>query len=183
VDHRDQQTGENTAMRKLICKDTIHKRVQEIGEEISAHYQQKPFTCLIILKGSTVFAADLIRAVRSDHMDIDFIRLSSYCGTQSTGKVEMLLGELEKFRGRNLLVVEDIVDTGNTLTFFLEKLWQVKPESIKICSLLEKKEINKGRVKIDFLGFDIKNEFVIGYGLDMNERFRNLPDIMVYEGE
>lgn len=169
-------------MRKLICRDTIHKRVQEIGKQISDHYQNRPFTCLIILKGSTVFAADLIRAITSEFMDIDFIRLSSYCGTHSTGKVEMLMGELEKFRGRELLVVEDIVDTGTTLSFFLEKLNEINPSSIKICSLLEKKEINKGRVKIDFLGFDIKNEFVIGYGLDMNERFRNLPDIMVYEG-
>lgn len=169
-------------MRKLICRDTIHRRVQEIGAQISEHYQDRPFTCLIILKGSTVFAADLIRAITSEFMDIDFIRLSSYCGTQSTGKVEMLMGELEKFRGRELLVVEDIVDTGTTLSFFLEKLNEIKPASVKICSLLEKKEINKGRVKIDFLGFDIKNEFVIGYGLDMNERFRNLPDIMVYEG-
>lgn len=169
-------------MRKLICKDTIHKRVQEIGAQISEYYKDRPFTCLIILKGSTVFAADLIRAIKSDLMDIDFIRLSSYCGTHSTGKVEMLMGELEKFRGRELLVVEDIVDTGTTLSFFIGKLKEAGPESVKICSLLEKKEINNGRVKIDFLGFDIKNEFVIGYGLDLNEKFRNLPDIMIYEG-
>jgi hypoxanthine phosphoribosyltransferase len=169
-------------MRKLICKDTIHKRVQELGAEITAHYGKRPFTCLIILKGSTIFAADLIRAIQSEVMDIDFIRLSSYSGTKSTGNVQMLMGELEKFKGRELLVVEDIVDTGNTLSFFLEKLNEIKPLSVKTCSLLEKKEINRGRVKVDFLGFDIKNEFVIGYGLDMNEKFRNLPDIMVYEG-
>lgn len=182
MDDGNKQTGEYHPMRKLICKDTIHKRVQELGNEITSFYGNKDFTCLIILKGSTIFAADLIRAIRSDVMDIDFIRLSSYSGTQSTGNVEMLMGELEKFKGINLLVVEDIVDTGNTLTFFLEKLKAVSPASVKICSLLEKKEINKGRVKVDFLGFDIKDEFVIGYGLDMNERFRNLPDIMVYEG-
>jgi len=182
MDDGNKQTGEFILMRKLICKDTIHKRVQELGAEITDHYGDRPFTCLIILKGSTIFAADLIRAIKSDVMDIDFIRLSSYCGTKSTGNVQMLMGELEKFKDRELLVVEDIVDTGNTLSFFLEKLNEIKPLSVKICSLLEKKEINKGRVKVDFLGFDIKNEFVIGYGLDMDEKFRNLPDIMVYEG-
>ena len=170
-------------MKKLICKHTIHDRVQELGKEITTFYEGKHFTCLIILKGSTIFAADLIRAIDSDKMDIDFIRLSSYSGTESTGNVEMLMGELEKFKGRHLLVVEDIVDTGNTLSFFLGKMQEVKPESVKICSLLEKKEINKGRVTVDFLGFDIKNEFVIGYGLDLDEKYRNLPDIMIYEGD
>jgi hypoxanthine phosphoribosyltransferase len=182
VDDGNKQAGEYYQMRKLICKDTIHKRVQELGAEITSFYGELDFTCLIILKGSTIFAADLIRAIKSETMDIDFIRLSSYCGTKSTGNVEMLMGELEKFKERHLLVVEDIVDTGATLSFFLKKLDEVSPASVKICSLLEKKEINKGRVKVDFLGFDIKNEFVIGYGLDMNEKFRNLPDIMVYEG-
>jgi len=170
-------------MKKLICKHTIHDRVQELGKEITEYYKGKHFTCLIILKGSTIFAADLIRAIDSDKMDIDFIRLSSYSGTESTGNVEMLMGELEKFTDRNLLVVEDIVDTGNTLSFFLGKMQEIKPKSVKICSLLEKKEINKGRVPVDFLGFDIKNEFVIGYGLDLDEKYRNLPDIMIYEGD
>ncbi|MGI6394424.1 MAG: hypoxanthine phosphoribosyltransferase [bacterium] len=168
-------------MRKLIGREEIHKRVQELGKEITSFYQERPFTCLIILKGSIVFAADLIRAITSENLVIDFVRLSSYRGTKSTGNVQMLLGELEKFRGKELLIVEDIVDTGSTLTFFLEKLKEVSPSSVKICSLLEKKEINRGKIKVDFLGFDIKDEFVIGYGLDLNEKFRNLPDIMVYE--
>jgi hypoxanthine phosphoribosyltransferase len=170
-------------MRLLICRETIKKRVEELGKDISRHYGDKPFTCLIILKGSTIFAADLIRSINSEDMDIDFVRLSSYCGTSSTGKVEMNMCDLDKFKDRHLLVVEDIVDTGNTLTHFMKLLEKIGPASVKICSLLEKKEINQGKVKVDFLGFDIKNEFVIGYGLDMNERFRNLPDIMIYEGE
>ncbi len=170
-------------MRLLICRETIKKRVEELGKEISGHYGDRSFTCLIILKGSIVFAADLIRSIVSKNMDIDFVRLSSYCGTNSTGKVSMSMGSLDKFKGRHILVVEDIVDTGNTLTHFIKALESAAPASVKICSLLEKKEINQGKVKIDFLGFDIKNEFVIGYGLDMDERFRNLPDIMIYEGE
>jgi hypoxanthine phosphoribosyltransferase len=170
-------------MKLLICRETIKKRVEELGKDISRHYGDKPFTCLIILKGSTIFAADLIRSITSEDMDIDFVRLSSYAGTSSTGKVDMSMGDLDKFKDRHLLVVEDIVDTGNTLTHFMKDLEKIGPASVKICSLLEKKEINQGKVKIDFLGFDIKNEFVIGYGLDMNERFRNLPDIMIYEGE
>ena len=92
-------------------------------------------------------------------------------------------GDLARFEGRNLLIVEDIVETGTTLSFFLKELEKVNPKSVKICSLFEKKEVNKGRVKVDYLGFNIGNEFIVGYGLDLDQKYRNLPDIEIYEGE
>ena len=168
-------------MRTLISAEELKKRVQELGKQITEDYEGKDFTFLIILKGSTLFGADLFREIKSHRVELDCIRLSSYHGTKSTGTVAMDSGELKRFEGRNLLIVEDIVDTGTTLSFFLKELEKVHPESVKICSLFEKKEVNKGRVKVDYLGFEIKNEFIVGYGLDLDQKYRNLPDIEIFE--
>ncbi|MBP5202189.1 hypoxanthine phosphoribosyltransferase, partial [bacterium] len=145
-------------MRTLISAEELKKRVQELGKQITEDYEGKDFTFLIILKGSTLFGADLFREIKSHRVELDCIRLSSYHGTKSTGSVSMDQGELARFEGRNLLIVEDIVDTGTTLSFFLKELEKVHPESVKICSLFEKKAVNRGRVKVDYLGFDIRNE-------------------------
>jgi len=168
-------------MRTLISAEELKKRVQELGKQITEDYEGKDFTFLIILKGSTLFGADLFREIKSHRVELDCIRLSSYHGTKSTGTVSMDQGELKRFEGRNLLIVEDIVDTGTTLSFFLKELEKVHPESVKICSLFEKKEVNRGRVKVDYLGFDIRNEFIVGYGLDLDQKYRNLPDIEIFE--
>ena len=168
-------------MRTLISAEELKKRVVELGKQITEDYAGKEFTFLIILKGSTVFGADLFREIKSNRVELDCIRLSSYKGTKSTGTVAMDSGELARFEGRNLLIVEDIVDTGTTLSVFLKELEKIKPESVKICSLFEKKEVNRGRVKVDYLGFEIKNEFIVGYGLDLDQKYRNLPDIEIYE--
>ncbi|MBP5436289.1 hypoxanthine phosphoribosyltransferase [bacterium] len=168
-------------MKTLISEEQIRQRVKELGAEISEAYRGIPFTCVVILKGSIIFGADLVRSIDSDQLEFDFVRLSSYCGKKSTGNVQMLMGELAKYEGKHLLLVEDVVDTGTTLTFFMEKLREVHPASVKICSLLEKKMINQGKVKIDFLGFDIPNEFIVGYGLDYNEKMRNIPCIKILD--
>ena len=168
-------------MRTLISAEELKARVKELGREITKDYEGKEFTFLIILKGSTLFGADLFREIKSNRVELDCIRLSSYKGTRSSGSVSMDQGELTRFEGRNLLIVEDIVDTGTTLSFFLKELEKVHPESVKICSLFEKKEVNRGRVKVDYLGFDIRNEFIVGYGLDLDQKYRNLPDIEIFE--
>lgn len=168
-------------MSILISEDKIKARVKELGREISEHYKGVPFTFLVVLKGAVIFGSDLFREIKSDLVEIDFVRLSSYSGTHSTGNVEMS-DELSKFKGKNLLVVEDIVDTGNTLSFFLKKLEEAGVASAEVAALFEKKEVNRGKVKVDYLGFDIGNEFIIGYGLDYNQKYRNLPDIEIYEG-
>ena len=168
-------------MKTLLTKQQIKKQIEILGKEISDYYKNDSFICLVVLKGSFIFASDLVREISSTNCTMDFIRLSSYRGKQSSGNVKMLMGELEKYKDKNLLVIEDIVDTGLTLSFFLEKLKEVKVKSVKVCSLLEKKEINQGKVKIDFLGFDIPNKFVIGYGLDFDEKYRNLPEIVIFD--
>lgn len=170
-------------MRTLISAEELKKRVRELGKQITEDYAGKEFTFLLVLKGSTIFGADLFREIKSHKVELDCIRLSSYHGTKSSGSVSMDQGDLACFEGRNLLIVEDIVDTGTTLSFFIKELEKVHPESVKVCSLFEKKEVNRGKVKVDYCGFDIGNEFIIGYGLDYNQKYRNLPDIEIYEGE
>ncbi len=167
-------------MRELITRSQINERVVELGREITAHYNGVPFTCLVILKGSFIFAADLVREIETENISIEFVQLSSYKGTKSTGKVDFVNAELERFKEKHILIVEDIVDSGLTLSIFAESLNQIHPKSVKICSLLEKNEVNKGRVKIDFLGFQIPDKFVVGYGLDFDEKFRNMPYIGIF---
>jgi hypoxanthine phosphoribosyltransferase len=151
-----------------------------MGEEIRKCYEGTPLVALVILKGSFIFSADLLRAVDKEDLEVDFIQLSSYRGTKSCGKVEMLMGEVSKYKNKHILILEDIVDTGLTLHTFIGYMKEAGVASVKVCSLLEKSEINKGRVAIDFLGFDIPNKFVIGYGLDLDEKYRNIPDVLIY---
>ena len=170
-------------MKTLISAEKLKKRVRELGKQITGDYAGKEFTFLIVLKGASVFGIDLFREIKSNSVEIDFIRLSSYKGTKSTGNVAMESNELTRFKGKNILIVEDIVETGNTLSFFCKELEKAGAGRVKICSLFEKKEVNRGKVKVDYCGFDIGNEFIIGYGLDYNQKYRNLPDIEIYEGE
>ena len=170
-------------MKTLISAEELKKRVRELGKQITEDYAGKEFMFLIVLKGASVFGTDLFREIKSNSVEIDFIRLSSYKGTKSTGNVSMESSELARFKGKNILIVEDIVETGNTLSFFCKELEKAGAGQVKICSLFEKKEVNLGKVKVDYCGFDIGNEFIIGYGLDYNQKYRNLPDIEIYEGE
>jgi len=167
-------------LKVLISEDDIAKRVQELGREISNSYVDRELLVLVVLKGSFIFAADLVRAIEKEII-VDFIQLSSYSGTTSTGSVDMLMGDLTKFKDKNILIVEDIVDTGLTLSSFIKDLNRAGVKSYAVCSFLEKSEINAGKVKIDFLGFDISDQFVVGYGLDCDQKFRNISDVMVYQ--
>ena len=164
-------------MKVLIDRKKIARRVKELGREIDSLYKQKEFTVVVVLKGAFVFAADLIREIKSDKLTVEFVKLRSYSGTKS-GKLNLKFADFERFRGKELLIIEDIVDTGKTLSVLVGKLKKIA-KSVKICSLFEKSVVNKGRVKIDFLGFDIPKRFVLGYGLDVDEKFRNLPDIVI----
>jgi len=167
-------------MKVLLSKDEISKRVKELGSEIKESYGDEHITCVVVLKGSFIFASDLVREIESNNISIEFVQLSSYRGMNSTGEVDMLMGDLQIFKSKNVLIVEDIVDTGLTLSFFMELLNKVGVNSMKVCSLLEKYEIHQGKIGIDFLGFKIPDKFVIGYGLDYDEKYRNLPYIGVF---
>ncbi len=167
----------------LISKEEIAQKVEEIGKKISADYKNKNPLLVGVLKGAWVFLADLVR-----HIDIpitcDFLQVSSYnSGTETTGVVKIISDLTSPIEGRDVIIVEDIVDTGLTLQYLIEMLELRKPNSLKICALLDKPARHRVEIKIDYLGFTIPNKFVVGYGIDFDEKFRNLPYIGYIEFE
>ena len=159
--------------------DTIARRVRQLGEEITEAYDNGPLTVVVILKGSFVFAADLIRHIDLP-LSVDFMGLSSYgAETQSSGVVRITQDLSQPIEGRHVLVVEDIIDTGLTMKYLLGNLATRRPKSTKVCALLHKPARAEHAIDIDYLGFTIPDAFVVGYGLDYAERYRNLPFIGV----
>ncbi len=170
-------------LETFISREQIQKRVSELGEEIGKDFEpDRPLIVISILSGSFLFTADLIREINISKINVQFIKLSSYeGGTTSTGKVlkEFDLGfDIE---GKNVLIVEDIVDTGLTFSYLIEDLKKRNPAKMRFASLLHKEECTKHPVKIDYMGFCIENKFVVGYGLDYEGHYRNLPYIGVLE--
>ena len=167
----------------LIGKEEIAAKVRQIGQALSREYEGLSPVMICVLKGSVVFYADLVRC-----MDIpirmDFISASSYGrGTGSSGEVRLIKDLDESIEGRHAVVVEDILDTGLTLHYLTDMLRSRKPASLKICTLLDKPERRRVTIEADWRGFTIPNEFVVGYGLDFAEQYRNLPDICVLKPE
>ncbi len=167
--------------RVLIGSDDIQRRVAEIGREISVDYRDTQPILVSILKGGVVFLADLMRRISVPH-EIDFMSISSYQGKQTTGVVKINMDLKGPITDRDVIIVEDIVDTGHTLDYLQEILQARRPRSVKVCALLNKVDAREKDVTVDYIGFDIPNEFVIGYGLDYDEKYRNLPFIAVMRG-
>lgn len=162
-----------------ISKAKIQERIQELAAQIGQDYKDKDPLFLGILNGAFIFLGDLAKEVTIP-VNFSFVKYSSYHATQSTGKVKELIGLGEGLEGRNIIVVEDIVDTGLTMKYLVEELEAQKPASISIATLLLKKEaLQYDKLPLDYVGFEIKNEFVLGYGMDYNEYGRNLPEIYV----
>lgn len=167
----------------LLTKEQIAARITEIGEQISADYAGKEILMIGVLRGAVIFMADLARAITVP-VALDFMAVSSYgTSTTSSGVVRILKDLDEAVQGRHVLVVEDIVDTGLTLNYLLDNLKSREPASIKLCTLLNKPDRRKAEVNIDYNGFNIPDEFVIGYGLDYAEKYRNLPFIGILKPE
>jgi hypoxanthine phosphoribosyltransferase len=172
----------------LVDEATIQSRISELGAAISEAYAGKDLVLVSVLKGSIIFMADLVRAITVPH-EIDFMATSSYgAATSSSGVVRILKDLNVSIQGRNVLVVEDIIDSGHTLTYLLRLLTERQPASLRIVTLLDKPERRAVHIDVDWVGFSIPNEFVVGYGLDYNELYRNLPYIgvlkpSVYGGE
>ena len=167
----------------LFTSREIEARVKELAAEIKKDYHDKYPLLIGILKGSFLFMADLIRLLDFP-LEVEFIRLSSYGrDKQSLGVVKMVTGLRSPIKGRDVLVIEDIVDTGLTTNFLLDYLRKKKPASLKLCALTDKPSRRQIPVTIDYLGFTIPNKFIVGYGLDWDEKYRNLPDIYILEGE
>ena len=163
----------------LIEADALRARVAELGEEISTHYHGRDLLLVGVLKGAVFFLSDLMRQLEVP-CEVDFMAVSSYgSSTESSGVVRILKDLDTPIEGRHVLVVEDIVDSGLTLKYLLKTLRARDPASIEVCALLEKPERRKVDLQIRYTGFEIPNRFVIGYGLDHGERYRNLPYVAV----
>jgi hypoxanthine phosphoribosyltransferase len=161
----------------LISREEIASTVKKLAEDIRQDYHDKNPLVIGVLKGSFVFLADLVRALEFTH-EIEFVRLSSYgSGTTSTGQITMIHDLHVSIEGRHVLVVEDIVDTGNSIAFLMNYLSEKNPASLKLCALTDKPSRRQVNVQIDYRGFIVPNVFLVGYGLDYDERYRNLPDI------
>ncbi len=167
--------------RILLTRDEIEATVNRLAAEIKKDYRGKSPMLIGVLKGSFMFMADLIRLLDFP-LEVEFIRLSSYGrGRESSGKIKVVQALRSEVKGRDVLIIEDIVDTGLTISFLLDYLRKKKPASLKLCALTDKPSRRQTPVTIDYLGFTVPNKFLIGYGLDWDEKFRNLPDICVLE--
>jgi hypoxanthine phosphoribosyltransferase len=174
------QAGESVGP-VLIYARTIQARVRELGARISEDYRGKRPHVIGILKGASIFHADLVRTIDLD-LSFDFIAVGSYGAlTKSSGEVRILKDLDESIEGKDVLLVEDIVDTGLTLHYLLQNLQSRNPESLKIVALLNKPSRREIEVAVDYIGFDIPDEFVIGYGLDYDQRYRNLQDVCILQ--
>jgi hypoxanthine phosphoribosyltransferase len=163
----------------LLNSQTIRKRVRELGTRITQDYRGKKPYLICILKGASIFHADLMRTIDLD-LSTDFVAVGSYGKqTESSGEVCILKDLDESIKGKDVLVVEDIVDTGLTLHYLLQNLEARSPESLNTVALLNKPSRREIEVPMQYVGFDIPHEFVVGYGLDFNQRYRNLPDIRI----
>jgi hypoxanthine phosphoribosyltransferase len=160
----------------LITEEAIQDRVRALGQELTDRYRGKNPLFISILSGAFVFASDLIRAFDS-HCEIGFVKLASYSGTRSSGDVQTVMGLDKDLKDRHLVVVEDIVDTGRTLHFFLEHLRAQSPASVSVVTFLRKPDAALFPVPVDQVGFDIEDKFVVGYGLDYDGLGRNLSGI------
>jgi hypoxanthine phosphoribosyltransferase len=169
-------------LRPLFSAQQIQKRVQEMGAQIAADYPDGSLHLICILKGACFFLSDLARAIERDVV-IDFMGISSYGRGQTSSGAVKLTKDLDlAVEGADLLLVEDIVDTGVTLTYLINVLQQRKPRSVRIAALLDKPDRRLRPVKVTYVGFQIPDEFVVGYGLDYAEQYRNLKDVCVLEG-
>ncbi len=162
-----------------ISTEAISDRADELAAQIQADYGDEPILLVGVLKGSFLFLADLAKRLKGD-ISIDFVQVSSYGSGKSSSGVVQIRKDLDvNIEGRNVLIVEDIVDTGATLNHLRELLGTRKPKTLKVVSLLRKPEAMKVPTSVEYVGFDIPNEFVVGYGLDYDERYRNLPYIAI----
>jgi len=165
-------------IKVLISSNKIKNKVSKIAQQINKDFKNKQLVVVSVLSGSVVFCSDIIRKLSVD-FEIDFVRVSSYKGKKSSGKVKFLSDTVIDIKGKDVLLVEDICDTGRTLSYVKDLFIKRKAKSVRICTLINKKVEKFKNIKIDYFGFDIENEFIVGYGLDYNGKYRGLPYIGV----
>jgi hypoxanthine phosphoribosyltransferase len=166
----------------MLSEQEIAARVQELGAQIAKEYQDRHVVLVVVLKGSFIFAADLCRAIGMTNLRVDFLGVRSYGeGTETSGVVQITQDLSRPIAGEDVIIVEDIVDTGLTVAHLMDLFRTRQPRSVKVCALLHKPARARVEVKVDYLGFTIEDKFVVGYGLDFAERYRNLPYIGLVE--
>lgn len=165
-------------LKELIGKEELNKRIEELAKQIDENYKEQDIVAICVLNGAAFFAVDLTLKMKTK-MQVEFIKISSYEGTESTGEIRKYLDiDKKKLEGRNILIIEDIVDTGRSIHYLIKHLKEKNPKDMKICSLLSKPSRREIEVNIDYLGFEVPNKFIIGYGFDDEEGFnRNIPYI------
>ncbi len=169
-------------IRVMISEEEVDAKIEEIGKKISEDYAGKPVHLICILKGSVFFCCELAKRITVP-VSLDFMSVTSYGdGTKSSGIVKIAKDLDESLEGKEVIVIEDIIDSGRTLSYLLDVLKQRKPNSLKLCTLLDKPDRRVKEVQVDYVGFEIPDEFVVGYGLDYAQKYRNLPYIGVVEG-
>ena len=167
----------------LLSRVEIEAAVKRLADEIDRDYRDKYPLLIAVLKGSFMFMADLVRLLDFP-LEVEFVGISSYGrGRETSGEIKIVQRPRCPVRGRHVLVVEDIVDTGLTIAFFMDYLCKKKPSSLRLCALADKPSRRRTDVAIDYLGFTVPDKFIVGYGLDWDEEYRNLPDICVLEDE
>lgn len=165
----------------LLSEEKVDARIRELGEQITKDYEGEEVFLICTLKGASFFACELAKRINLS-LTLDFIAVASYGdGTQSSGEVRMIKDLDESIEGKNVIVVEDIIDTGRTLNYLMEMLRKRNPKTLKLCSLLDKPERRLVDVSADYIGFEVPDLFVVGYGLDYAQKYRNLPYIGVVE--
>ena len=168
-------------LKVLIDEKTLQEKIGELAEKIMKDYEGKDITFICILKGSALFTVDLAKKIKNN-VRLEFIRVSSYGDSQvSSGKVTMKLDLQDSIEGRDVIVIEDIIDTGRTLSYLRDYLKDKNPASLKICTLLDKKERREFDIEPDYTAFEIPDKFVVGYGLDDRENYRNLPYVGYFD--
>ena len=166
--------------KPFLTREQIQNKVRELAERISSDYEGKEIVTVGILKGAFMFYSDLVKSIRIP-LHIDFIHASSYIKTESTGEIKIHSDLSEKINGRDVLLVEDIADTGLTLQHIQGMLIERKPASLKICTFLDKKSKRLTDIKLDYVGYEIPDHYLVGYGLDYENKYRNLPYISIFK--
>ncbi len=166
--------------KKLISKEEIEKRITELAEQISKDYEGKSIEFICVLKGAVIFAVEMAMKVKTN-VRFEFIEVSSYSGTESTGKIKVNKDISASIEGKDVIIVEDIIDSGRTLSYLKEYLLKKNPKSLKICTLVDKPSRRTFDVKVDYKGFEVEDKFIIGYGFDIDGDYRNMPYIATVE--
>lgn len=171
----------NHNFKELISKEALNKRITELAEQIDKDYLGKEITIICVMRGAAFFTVELTLKMKT-RLKYEFITISSYEGENSTGEITLMTDLRESIEGKDVLIVEDIVDTGRSMKYLIEHLKSKNPRTLKVCVLANKQERREIEVPIDYLGFEVPNKYIIGFGFDIDNNYRNLPYVAYLEG-